>query len=83
MPEMFAVFCVKYIFLDISELETFLFTELTREQIVICEADTDCSSQSIQILFLCLKVIYKTALMGQSMLFEAHLILHFMFKGNL
>ena len=70
MPEMFAVFCVKYIFLDISELETFLFTELTREQIVICEADTDCSSQSIQILFLCLKVIYKTALMGQNMLFD-------------
>ena len=59
------------------------FSELTREQIVICEADTDCSSQSIQILFLCLKVIYKTALMGQNMLFEAHLILHFMFKGNL
>ena len=55
MPEMFAVFCVKYIFLDISELETFLFTELTREQIVICEADTDCSSQSIQILFFMFK----------------------------
>ena len=70
----FAVFCIKYIFLDILELET--FSELTREQIVICEADTDCSSQSIQILFLCLKVIYKTALMGQNMLFEAHLIIH-------
>ena len=55
MPEMFAVFCVKYIFLDISELETFLFTELTREQNVISEADIDCTSPSIHIWFLMLK----------------------------
>ena len=72
-------FCVKYTFLEISELETFLFTELTREQIVICEADTDCSSQSIQILFLCLRVIYMTALMGQNMGLTSNTLMYPMF----